>query len=79
MGCESGLLKVVLTELGHTVTEIGFSIVMISNEIQKAVLAEQQIRFHVLDAANPIIPVNVVRWHPLKVQTLDFTRSSWSD
>jgi hypothetical protein len=40
MGCESGLLNVVLSELEHIVLRIDFSPVMISNAIQKAVVAE---------------------------------------
>ena len=53
IGCGTGSLSIVLTELGHKVTGIDLSPSMISRARAKAATHKFQIEFHVMDAAFP--------------------------
>ncbi len=60
MGCGTGSLSVVLAGLGHAVTGIDLSPVMISLAEAKAAAAKRSITFHVMDAAFPPASISTV-------------------
>ena len=55
IGCGTGSLSVVMSRLGHDVTGIDFSPEMIARARAKVLAATQQIEFHVMDAAHPVL------------------------
>lgn len=56
VGCGTGSLSVLLTDLGHQVTGIDLSLKMIALAQAKAAANGHQISFHVMDAAYPQLP-----------------------
>ena len=56
LGCGTGSLSLLLSELGHQVTGIDLSPKMIAQAQAKAAGNGQQITFHIMDAAYPQLP-----------------------
>jgi len=56
IGCGTGSLSLVLTDLGHTVTGVDFSPEMIARATEKATHATSPIQFRVMDASQPDFP-----------------------
>lgn len=56
VGCGTGSLSIVLSQLGHAVTGIDFSPEMIARARAKAAAGAHPIEFHVMDAADPRFP-----------------------
>lgn len=57
IGCGTGSLSIVLARLGHLVTGIDFSPVMLSQAKKKATVTGYPIKFQVMEASMPGLPV----------------------